>query len=638
MNVKNYETLPASRVTPEGWAAKFLERQETGLTGNPAASGFPYNTGMWTEQMDVKNREYPEVGQDWWPYEQTAYYLDGALRCGYLNKSKALLDKVRENIKSALENAGADGGLGPRNVQDDLWCMVIFMRMLLEEYLNTEDRELLQAIERYYQQLLKQKEIFANIKGASFSIRKVLHVETLCQLAALTDNKEYLEEAETIYRRFCRQAGEDNPLTAPAMRAGVLPAKHAVTFHEFLKLPAVLFYYTAEPAYREAFERALQGYAEEHELVDGLGSASEALDGKGFHKVHETCNVSDFIWAVGWGLQACGEARYADKMEKVLYNAGFSSVTSDFKAHQYYGGPNLPVSMDGSSNFNDKSSWGQGAKGRLCYRPGHDTECCTGNIHRMLPCFIKNMWLLRERELSAVFYMPSMAEINIDPNNKIRIQQKTAYPFDDQVRFKFYCESPQKLNFRMRIPGWCRSYSLDLNDERIDSRHSDESHFTNLENTFEDGDEVTLTLKTEPRVEENNQSITFYHGPLLFSLPIEAKTTYTTNDGAGKCSRQYPAMQLWPRSEWRYGFAEPPAVDEIEVIKKENAGYPWDFDQSPIMLKVPRARLVTNWNKGDHITIPQSPADPDLDCEEHTLTLKPMGATMLRISEFPVSY
>lgn len=93
-----YKEQPASSIVPTGWIAEFLRRMETGLTGHPEQSGFPFNTEMWAGEMNFRDREYSEYGSDWWPYEQTAYYLDGALRCGYLNRSKPLIERVRRNV------------------------------------------------------------------------------------------------------------------------------------------------------------------------------------------------------------------------------------------------------------------------------------------------------------------------------------------------------------------------------------------------------------------------------------------------------------------------------------------------------------------------------------------------------------
>ena len=80
--------LPLTAVTPDGWTREFLDRQRAGLTGHPHVSGYPFNTPMWSGTV---YRPVGHWGDDWWPYEQTGYYIDGAVRCAHLLKDQALL-------------------------------------------------------------------------------------------------------------------------------------------------------------------------------------------------------------------------------------------------------------------------------------------------------------------------------------------------------------------------------------------------------------------------------------------------------------------------------------------------------------------------------------------------------------------
>jgi DUF1680 family protein len=88
-----------------------------------------------------------------------------------------------------------------------------------------------------------------------------------------------------------------------------------------------------------------------HMLADGLASGVEGLAGNASCQAHETCNVAECIWMHDWALKATGNPRYADSIEKVLFNAGLGSITKDFKAHQYYSSPNLLTAPLGSNGF-----------------------------------------------------------------------------------------------------------------------------------------------------------------------------------------------------------------------------------------------------------------------------------------------
>ena len=191
--------LASSSIRLHGWAKEFIKRQEDGLTGHPEQSGYPFNTGMWTGPMDVADREFGQYGSGWWPYEQTGYYLDGALRCGYINQSTEMLERVRKNIRYVLDHADADGTLRADKIENDWWPMVVFMRILFEEYANTQDAELLAAIQKHYRAVYSRDASFRKVEKLDFNARALLHVEHLCTLFEITQDRFYVDAAERLY-------------------------------------------------------------------------------------------------------------------------------------------------------------------------------------------------------------------------------------------------------------------------------------------------------------------------------------------------------------------------------------------------------------------------------------------------------
>lgn len=75
-------------VIPRGWLREFLKTQKSGLTGHMEKAGYPYNERYWGA------KKYPEFkGVFWWPFEQTAYHIDGMTRTAILLQDKELLKK-----------------------------------------------------------------------------------------------------------------------------------------------------------------------------------------------------------------------------------------------------------------------------------------------------------------------------------------------------------------------------------------------------------------------------------------------------------------------------------------------------------------------------------------------------------------
>ena len=98
--MKKYSKLSEIRyekVKPSGWLLKTLEAEKNGMPGNLDKIGYPFDTNCW---------EYKSLAdggwEQWWPYEQTAYWLDGLIRTAYLLGDNELLNKAKKQIDKAL--------------------------------------------------------------------------------------------------------------------------------------------------------------------------------------------------------------------------------------------------------------------------------------------------------------------------------------------------------------------------------------------------------------------------------------------------------------------------------------------------------------------------------------------------------
>lgn len=75
-----------------------------GLTGNIEVAGYPFNTKMWAAEDIERSRKA------WWPYEQSAYYIDGAHRLALLINDKELKEKVKIQTQYVLDHINPKTG------------------------------------------------------------------------------------------------------------------------------------------------------------------------------------------------------------------------------------------------------------------------------------------------------------------------------------------------------------------------------------------------------------------------------------------------------------------------------------------------------------------------------------------------
>ena len=87
-------------------------------------------------------------------------------------------------------------------------------------------------------------------------------------------------------------------------------------------------------------------------LADGVNSSSEALAGNDALASHETCDISDYTWTIGYFLSTTGHVKWADRIEKAIFNAALGAITKDFKTMQYFSCPNQFIAT-GNSNHNE---------------------------------------------------------------------------------------------------------------------------------------------------------------------------------------------------------------------------------------------------------------------------------------------
>ncbi len=114
-------------------------------------------------------------------------------------------------------------------------------------------------------------------------------------------------------------------------------------------------------------------------LVDGVPSSNEHLRGKDPLDSHETCDIADYTWE-GYLLLTTGHANTAIRLNGPVSMPPPGAVTSDFRAHQYFSGPNQVIA-DVTSNHNLLT----GATPLMSYRPFPATACCTGDVNRIMP-------------------------------------------------------------------------------------------------------------------------------------------------------------------------------------------------------------------------------------------------------------
>lgn len=642
-----FNELPITAIKPEGWVRRYLEHQRDGLTGHMEAAGYPFDSGAWTDP-EIKSRDGTS---GWWPYEQTGYWIDGLVRCGYLLGDEALINRARAQIDYVLDHPDPDGYLGPKFMKApamwNRWPHSIFFRAVAAYYLATGDERILPALTRHY----------LSESSSHSSGREVCNVEMILWTYERTGDSRLLEHVLKAFAEF-NQTPSDDPHIGDSTQEALLSDRrasiHGVTFNEIAKLGAILYRYTGDP---DQLKAAVNGYRKldrDQMLVDGVPSSTEALQGKDPLDSHETCDIADYTWSAGHLLLTTGLAEYADKIERACFNAAPGAVRKDFKALQYFSCPNQVIA-DATSNHN------LFMRGRMwmAYRPNPEVECCPGEVNRVMPNYAARMWLecpggqgiptdylhhlaislwpknkkkrlsraslpvealqrLRRSTkvetsgygLAAALYGPSRVTVKLGPETDVTIHEKTSYPFSDRIVFEIDASQPVEFTLWLRIPGWCRAAHLKVGGQPYTGELRAGS-FIPVQKIFNPGDRVELLLPMEIRLRRwAKGGVSVERGPLVYALGIEEDWQVDSSDP--RQTEDFPAWNLYPASRWNYALVvagnqragrdgpdggllpEDVHLSEVEVIEKGPMDDPWSLADAPVELLV-KARRVKGW-------------------------------------------
>lgn len=635
-----FREAEVSSIKPVGEMRRWCETQAKGLASHHAEQGYPYNVNLWAGDADKLPPNHVNTHERkknwWWQWEQTAYLADGIARLGIFLDDRDLLSETAQNVQYTVSTARGDGLLGPSlsggwcvfgeksnsRRYANLWPSSIFSRALLAYYWHTRDGDVLRALERHCEA--------ASTRPLQY--RDLSVIETMSALYRITGDAKWRDMAVKCWDgRVQFKMSPD--LTDEALAStGSVGRVHGVSGAELGKIPAALYLASGRRKDLDAAVNFFERVFRDNALADGVPSSNEHYSGKDGAMEHETCTVTDTIWALGYLLMATGDGVWGDRIERMYWNAGRACVTPDFKAVQYFSSPNQIAASSRSSRAFSTGKYGRYGAQRVMYRPGHDVECCAGNVHRLTPAYLSRAWMKRSSDSApvAALYCDSVF-VYESGDVAMQLEERSDYPFSGRVFIKVSTFVSVKTPIVFRVPSWTRNAEALVNGEVVKTDLKPGS-FAEIDREWRNGDVLVLDFPMAVRQERNGDGLSFYRGPVLFSLPVEAKRTDHVSNSREfpKCSKDFPAIELDGSSVWNYGVrwhGEWPDYDVVDVVSR---------GRRDVALRVP-ARRVPSWTdageKGKTPFVPKGVQKDD--GEDCTITLVPMMNTLLRVSVFP---
>ena len=224
----------------------------------------------------------------------------------------------------------------------------------------------------------------------------------------------------------------------------------------------------------------------------------------------ETCaSVASFQW--NWRmLLATGRGRYADEMERVLYNAVAAGTSVDGDRFFYSNPLQLRAGHDGADE--DHPS------GRLEW---YRCPCCPPNLARLVASL--NGYVATSDDSGLQLHLLTAGEVTADlPGGPVRLRVSTAYPWEETTSIAV--DSEHEWTLALRVPGWCRDASLSVAGDPV-AVSPDADGYVRVRRAWRPGMEVLLTLPmpprvlaAHPRVDAVRGCVVWARGPIVYCL------------------------------------------------------------------------------------------------------------------------
>ena len=352
------------------------------------------------------------------------------------------------------------------------------------------------------------------------------------ELYRTTGEKKYLDLANVfIDMRGSQPGGTDQNQDHVPFRKEDKVVGHAVLYTYLYSGAADAYMETGDASLLEALERLWHDLTEKKMYINGGTCAIHrglSIRNDDVHEAagpeyflpnstayNETCaQIGNVFW--NWRMFSInGDARYTDLIEHSLYNSIISGIGLDGASWFYtnvlrwYGSEHPLLSNDAYERF----------------QPGRRHICCPSNLLRNVASIHSYVYSVSDEGLWVNLYGGSTFHGELLDGTKIKLTQKTDYPWDGKVKITLDAASPSReFSIMLRIPTWANGPSISVNGETSDATIVP-GKYASITRDWAAGDVIQLDMpmpvrliEAHPHVEETRNHVAVMRGPMLYCL------------------------------------------------------------------------------------------------------------------------
>ena len=216
----------------------------------------------------------------------------------------------------------------------------------------------------------------------------------------------------------------------------------------------------------------------------------------------ETCaSIGMALWNHRLNLMH-GDAKYADLVERVVYNGVLSGIGMGGKLFFYVN----PLASSGGHHR----------------QPFFSCACCPTNVVRFVPSLPGYVYAVGDEAIFVNLYVAGEGQVSVG-DAAVKLTQETRYPWDGKVKIAVEPPQPAEMTIALRIPAWCDAATVSVNGETL--RPEVKKGYARIRRNWKAGDVIELNMPMEirrieahPRVEADRGRVALQRGPIVYCL------------------------------------------------------------------------------------------------------------------------
>jgi uncharacterized protein len=488
----------------------------TGMIGARIDANVKRLLAVDTERLLEGFRKRP--GRQEWDGEHIGKWMHAATLAWVYTGNPELRGKLDRAASELVKCQLEDGYLGTYLPKDywtewDVWVHKYNLLGLITYMRYTGNREPLPACQKMADLLCN---VFGDDNPAKRDILKAGHHAGMAPTSVLEPMVLlYRMTGEPRYRDFCRyilRAWEktNGPQIGSRLLAGkgVNLVGNGKAYEMLSCINGMLEWYrtVGDENYLKAVLNAWNDIVEKRLYITGTASFHEHFqddfDLPNTGKVGESCVTVTWLQFNAQLLRLTGEARFAQQLERTVYNQLPGAQRPGGEDWGYY------VQMEGKKPY----------AGKLAI------NCCQSSGPRgmaIIPTFAATT---DADGIVVNLYDAGTANLRLRSGNEVKLKIDTMYPADGKIVISVNPAEAGEFSAKLRIPDWCKNATIKIVDEPAISLAS-AVDYVEIKRTWEPGDKIELILPLEPRVilgrHKNAEMIALMFGPLVLAADAD---------------------------------------------------------------------------------------------------------------------